>query len=262
MIIISNRFVGVKDSTGEEWKLEDNKAMPVNVHDQHTESVDLYAHIDEVTPSMTSDASVDDVSITVDSVLGISPGQVITLYEGLHFFQSLVISVVGNDINLGSPLDSAFTTAAVVHVAEWNLNIDGSSTPKIAHIFVPPLLKFDIYQINVAITDGVVMDSGKFGGIPALTNGVLFRLVNSTVKNLHLIVNNIGFSEQGFNITYDAKAPAGVYGFQAKKNWRVVNGVSLRLDGSLGDTLQCHIRDDLTDLTMVNITVNGHVVAT
>jgi hypothetical protein len=260
MIIISNRFVGIKDSTGEEWKLEENKAMPVNIQDQHTDSVDLDAHIDEALPSMTSDADLDDESITVDSVLGISQGQVIIIYEGTRFYQSLVVSVVGNDVNLASPLDSAFTTAAVIHIADWNLNVDGSSVTKIAHIFVPSAVKFDIYQINIAITDGAAMDSAKFGGISALTNGILFRAVNSRTKNLHLVVNNIGFSEQGFDISYDAKAPAGVYGFQAKKNWHSVNGISLRLDGSTGDELQCHIRDDLTELTMVNITVNGHVV--
>lgn len=260
MIIISNRFVGVKDSTGEEWKLEHNNAMPVNIQDQHTDSVDLYAHIDEVVPSMTSDANLDDESITLDSVVGVSQGKVITIYEGIYFYQSLVKSVVDNDVNLASPLDSGFTTAAIVHIAEWNLNVDGSSVSKMAHIFLPAGVKFDVYQINVAITDGVVMDSGKFGGIPALTNGILFRAVNNRIKNLHLIVNNIGFSEQGFDITYDPKAPAGVYGFQAKKNWHTVNGISLRLDGAAGDELQFYIRDDLTELTMLNISVNGHVV--
>ena len=156
-------------------------------------------------------------------------------------------------------MDFAFTTAAVIHIGTWNLAVDGSGTTKIAHIVVPPECKFNIYQLNISITDNVVMDSAKFGGISALTNGILFRMVNSTVKNLPLIVNNIGFSEQGCDISYDPKAPAGVYGFQAKKNYNIVNGVSLRLNGETNDEIQCLIRDDLTDLTMFNITINGHV---
>ena len=233
--------------------------LKVALKDQYTDSVDLYAHIDKIIPSITVNTSLYDESIIVDSIASVVAGDVIIIYEGCRFYQSIVLSAAVLTINLASPLDFAFTTAAIVHIGSWNLAVDGSVTPKIAHIVVPPLCEFNIYQINVSITDNVVMDSAKFGGIAALTNGVLFRVVNHKIKNLPLVVNNIGFSEQGFDISYDPKAPAGVYGFQAKKNYPKVNGVALRLNGTTNDEIQCIIRDDLTDLTLFNITINGHV---
>jgi hypothetical protein len=259
MIVVNNRYVGIKDSTNEEWKLDTNNAMPINIRDQFTDSIDLYAHIDKAIPSITVNTSLYDEAIVVNSIADVVAGDVIVIYEGCRFYQSLVLSAAVLTINLASPLDFAFTTAAIVHIGTWNLAVNGSVTPQIAHIFVPSECEFNIYQINISITDNVIMDSAKFGGIAALTNGILFRMVNGTIKNLPLVVNNIGFSEQGFDIKYDEKAPAGVYGFQAKKNYPIVNGVSLRLNGKTNDEIQCIIRDDLTDLTMFNITINGHI---
>jgi len=240
--------------------LSEKGNFQVEIQDQYTESVDLYAHIDKVNPSITVDTTLYDESIVVDSIASVAPGDVILICEGNRFYQSIVASAAVLTINLASPLDFAFTTAAIVHIGTWNLAVDGSGTTQIAHILPPTTAEIDIYQINVSITDNVDMDSAKFGGIAALTNGILFRVVNSTIKNLPLVVNNIGFSEQGFNIQYDPKAPAGVYGFQAKKNYHEINGISIRLDGSTNDEFQCLIRDDLTDLTLFDITVNGHIV--
>ena len=175
----------------------------VGIRARYSDSVDLYAHINNVTPSMTVDANIDDTAIVVDSIASVNAGDVIVLYEGNRFFQSLVVSAAVLTINLASPLDFAFTTAAEIHIGDWDLSVNGSITPKIAHVIAPPLAKIDVYQINVSMTDNVAMDSAKFGGIAALTNGVLFRLVNSTIKNLPLVVNNIGFAEQGFDISYD-----------------------------------------------------------
>ena len=240
--------------------LDEKGNLQVAIQDQFTESVDLYAHIDKITPSLTVDTTLYDDFIIVDSIASVVAGDVIFITEGKRFFQSIVLSAAVLTINMASSLDFAFTTAAIVHIGSWNLNVDGSGTTQIAHVLVPPEAQVDIYQINVSITDNVDMDSAKFGGIAALTNGILFRVVNHTIKNLPLVVNNIGFSEQGFNISYDPNAPAGVYGFQAKKNYHEVNGVSLRLNGKTNDKLECLIRDDLTDLSLFDITVNGHIV--
>jgi len=259
----NNTNIQIEDADGNVQRgslVKQAGSQDVAVRDQFTRSIDLYAHIDKVTPTITVDTNIDDKSITVDSIISVAAGDVIIIYEGDRVFQSIVVSAAVNTINIASPLDFAFTTAAIVHVGLWNLAVNGSSTPVIAHIVLPTSVKWDIYQINVSITDNVVMDSAKFGGIAALTNGLIFRIVNGETKNLALVVNNIGFSEQGFTISYDAKAPAGVYGFQARKNYHITNGVSLRLDGNTGDELQCIISDDLGDLTLLDITINGHVV--
>ncbi|MCK5025114.1 MAG: hypothetical protein KAS15_00885 [Nanoarchaeota archaeon] len=239
--------------------LNEKGIFQVSVKDQYTNSVDLYAHINQAAPLITVNTNLNDESIIVNSIAAVNDGDAIFISEGCKFYQSLVTSTSVLTINLASPLDFAFTTKAAVHIGPWNLAVDGSVTQKIAHILVPPGCEFNILQLTISITDNVVMDSAKFGGILALTNGILFRIKNGFVKNLPLVVNNIGFAEQGCDIRYDDKAPAGVYGFQAKKNYLKTNGVVLRLKGETHDQLQCIIRDDLTDLTMMNITVNGHM---
>lgn len=240
--------------------LDERGNLRVAKQEQITDSVDLYAHIGNAFPSITVDTNIDDKAITVDSISGVSAGDVIMIYEGCRFYQSIVLSAAALDINLASPLDFAFTIAAEVHIGTGNLNVDGSTTSKIAHIVVPPDCEFNIYQINVSITDNVVMDSAKFGGMAELTNGILFRVANHTIKNLPLVVSNLSFAEQGFIIQYDTKAPAGVYAFRARKNYSKINGAVLRLNGKTNDELQCIIQDDLTDLTLFDISVNGHVV--
>jgi len=236
------------------------QALDVAIQCQFTQSIDLYAHIDKAFPQITVDTAIDDRSITVNSVADIIAGDIIIILEKERIFQSIVLSVSENTINFASPLDYAFTTNGEIHTGTRNIAVDGSSTPQVAHVEVPPLVSWDICRIAGHITDDTAMDSAKFGGISALTNGIVLRLAKENIKNLMLIESNIGFAEQGFTLEYDAKAPAGVYGFIASKNNHVINGISLRLSGPDNDQLQCIIQDDLTDLTSFSIVVNGHAV--
>ena len=235
-----------------------NKPEYADLEVQNT--VNLYAQITNATPSITVNTNMNDESITVNSVASVSAGDVITIYEGSRFYQSIVASAAGNTVGLGSPLDYAFTIDADVYIGDWNVAVDGSVASKTARVLAPPAGVFCIHRIHVAITDDTAMDSAKFGGITALTNGILFRVVNGATQNLPLVVNNMGFSEQGFDIQYDPKAPAGVYGFIAKLNLPDAPGAILRIAGSGNDELQCIIRDNLTSLTMFNINIQGHVV--
>jgi hypothetical protein len=227
---------------------------------QNVDSVELYLHVDKAAPTITSDTTIDDESLAVDSIVDVAAGDVIYLCEDVRFYQSIVTSTAAGTINLATPLDFAFTTAADVYVGSWNLNLDGSGTTKVAHMIPPCSAVFEIYQITVSMTDATAMDSAKFGGLTALTNGILFRVKNGRKKNLALVVNNTGFTEFGFDVTYDAKPPAGVYGMVAKKNYYETNGVLLKIDGASGDEIECYIRDDLTGLTLMAITVNGRVI--
>lgn len=240
---------------------ESNGAIPVNVQCLHTDSVDLYLHLDEAQPSITATASLDDTTLTVNSVAGVSAGDAITVYEGDRFFQSLVVSAVGTTITLASPLDYGFGPTAQLRVGAWNFNVDGSTTPVKAAIWAPPAAQFDLHSVQVTMTSTTVMDSAKFGGIAALTNGVLFRIVDGVTKNLPLIVNNTGFHEIGFSLVYDEKAPAGVYGLRASKNYCEVNGRSVKLGCCSSDELQFWIRDDLTGLDLLSVAVNGHILS-
>ena len=108
--------------------------------------------------------------------------------------------------------------------------------------------------------DGAAMDGIMFGGIAALTKGIVINVENGITKNHAIIVNNTGFYEHGFNIEYDDRAGgSGVYTIRGVKNVHSGNGVSLRISG-IADFFKLIIRDDLTGLTQFVMTVAGHIV--
>lgn len=237
-----------------------DRSLDVNIQDQYSESVDLYFCSSYISPTLSSALTIGDKVFDVVDATGITAQQSINITENDRFFQSIITDVTGTTITMASPVDYAFTTGSTLCVGDWNLAKDGSTTSIKAYISPPPNAKFDIYSINVNITDQSVMDSAQFGGITALTNGVLFRTEDGTIKNLPVVTNNIGFQEIGFTLQYDSKAPSGFYGMAAKKNYSITNGICFLLDGSTGDELQIWIQDDLTGLDLLSVTANGHVV--
>ena len=237
--------------------IADSGAVPVNVQYGCSEPFDLYLYKITVTLTITSGVTLGDTVINVVSTVGVNVGDVITFYEGTRFYQSLVMATTETSVTVGSPIDYAYTTSTLIEVGLWNMAIDGSTTTQIFSIKSPPDSDVDIHSINCSITDSSEMDSGKFGGIPQLSKGIIFRFVNSIKKNLALVVNNLGFWEIGFDIAYDDKAPAGTYGFKARRHIPTVNGVILKLVGD--GEFQVHIQDDLTDLDLLACSINGNV---
>lgn len=157
-------------------------------------------------------------------------------------------------------LDWAMGKDAVIEAGIWSVNVDGSDTTQIFSIKSPPLASIGIHTINCSMLDVTDMDDGTFGGLSALTNGILFRYIDGVVKNLAVIVNNMGFWEIGFRTEYSAKAPAGQYGFKARRHVPEVNGVKIRLTSGGASEFQVHVRDDLTDLNLVACVINGHML--
>ena len=255
----TGKFVPEDGTAAVNVVVKDKKAFRTNIAETTNETVNLYLTIDVVTPSIAVNTVINSRSLTVVNAAGILAGHAITIKEGSRHFQSIIQSVVGNTINMASGLDYAFTTAASVRVGNWNLNLDGSIATKTAYIQPPPNAIYEIHEVRMSITDDVAMDSAKFGGITALTNGLLFRLTNGITKNGPLIVNNIGFAEQGFEVFYDDKAPAGLYGVRTRINIKSVFGSVLRINGATGDKLNLLIQDNLTDLSLVTCTVSGNV---
>jgi len=254
--------VGFIDSAGRELLLESNNAIPINVQDQHSEPIDLYFCRTVLTTNPTSAENIDSKTVTVASVVGASVGDCINILENGRLFQALVQDITDSTITFNCPLDMAITTSAIVKVSKWNMNVDGSTTSSIYKIKPPTGVMWDINRIIVGMLDDVAMDDSKFGGITALTNGVVFRQLNHINKNLFVVSDNGGFRERSFDAQYLAKAPAGVYGFGVRKtfNGQDKSGVSIRLDGDNGDELEIIIQDNLTALTKFACVAQGHVV--
>jgi len=241
--------------------LENNGGVPVNIQDQTTESIDMYLCKNNGTTNPTNPISLDDKTITVDSVTGAVIGDCIDIKEGARFFQGIITDITGSVISFASPVDYAFTENAIVYFGEWDLaQANGSVTPVTYYLQPPANATYDIYSITISITDNDTMDDSKFGGITQLTNGLVGRIDDGYTKQLFLISNNAGFREYGFDIEYPTKVPAGIYAISGKKNYHSNNGVALRIDGSTDDTINVIVQDNLTGLSKFAIVVHGHII--
>ena len=253
--------VYIKDpTTGKQVSVEANGGLAVNIQDQHSETVDLYLYRLDASPTLTSSIAVDDVIFDIDTNADISNGDVITIYEGTYFYQALVTSSTVITVTVSTPCDKVFTVAATVEVGPWNMAVDGT-TPQTFKIHPPAGLDFDIYGLTISGLSASSMDATTFLGIAGgITNGLLLRQVNAITKNLGLIVNNLGFEEFGYTVTYTTANKFSEYGVVMHKNISATNGVSLRLGGTTSDEIQAIIRDNLSVESLLAIIVKGHVV--
>lgn len=250
-------------------RLESNGAVPVNIQDQTTQIIDLHAHQDISNLTLIDDTIIGSMNIIIEHDVTIAVGQIIHFEENKRASQSEIVSILidtpiaGQDtINLDTPMDYAYTTLSGIHNGNINLNVNGAITSQTFHISPPKDTKWDIVRMVLIIEDNSAMDSGKFGGITELTNGVVFRKKDGTYYNIFNAKSNSDFAVHAYDIAYDDRAPAGIYGFRARRTFggQSKNGVVIRLDGNAGDQFQGIIQDDLTGLTKFHLIVQGHVV--
>jgi hypothetical protein len=267
---------------------ESNGAIPVNIQDQHTEIIDLY--LTQLLDTCSLDIAVAIGGTTARiTTTGATPvtGNILSLKEGTAFYQAEILTarrvfmltsppVAGNpvadnqydltyDLTLDTPLDFDFTTGAICNLGNQNAQVDGSATPKIFSVSPVGLvagIAWDITRIIILITDNVVMDDAKFGGITALPKGIVLRKKDILYKNIFNAKTNGELALRCYDTAYSDKAPAGFYGFRARRTFagQEKNGVTIRLNADDNDELQLIIQDDLTGLTKVNIIAQGHVI--
>lgn len=237
-------------------------ALDIAIQDQTTEIIDMFFHENLGLFTLAAPVAVNDTALTVVSGHGVVAGQMVTLEEQDHWFQSEVTSVGATTINLAVLTDSAFTVGCRCEYGPYNMNVDGSVTPRIFKVDTHALVttEWDITRILMGIVDDNSMDDGKFGGIAALTNGIVLRIVDGKTKNLFNARTNGELALRAYDLTYADKAPAGLYGLRMRSTFSGMDkrGVTIRLGP--GDELQLIVRDDLTGLTSFNIIAQGHVV--
>jgi hypothetical protein len=238
----------------------------VAIQDQHSPLVDIKfeKHLESTT--LSANYNIDDTIITVPDSTGFISGSDICITEDDRYFQAKVLSVAisapNKMLTLDTPLDYDFTTSAIVKRCTQSLNIDGSGTTQYFHVKAPIGVKWDIVRIIFFIEDNNVMDSAKFGGMTALTKGIILRQKNGIYNNIFNIKSNGGLAARVYELEYDSKAPSGVYGLRAMRTFggQDRNGVVVRLDGDTDEELQLIIQDDLTGLTKFEIVAQGHTV--
>lgn len=249
-----------------------NGSIDVNRQDQTTEIIDL--HLSRLIQVITivTNTSIDDTVVTISSAAEPTDGNTVCLKESTAFYQGTILSHAANgpnwDITLDTPLDFAFTTVGGCSERSINLAVNGSVTPvefSVSPADLTPGTKWDITRMIFQMLDDAAMDDGTFGGIAALTKGVYLRHIDGITKNIFNVKTNGDFAAHMYDIDYSDKAPAGQYGFRARRSFagEDKNGVVIRLSESgvgESDTLKLVVQDDLSGLISFQAIVQGHVV--
>lgn len=244
--------------------LEDNGAIPVNIQDQTTPPILVYMNQVQGTAVLTANFTINSYNITINDSTGITVGDYVGVFSKEYnmFYTGNVLAVNGLIVTMDTPSDFNFTIGDIFQCGIKEMNVDGSITPQIFSLRADPNLDItvDVTRIIIHITDNVVMDDEKFGGLTKLNRGIVLRRKDGTYQNLFNVKTNGEFGELAFDKTYDFKAPAGFYGFTSRLTFAGSNkmGVAIRLGQD--EDLQLIIQDDLTDLNTFRIMVEGHVV--
>lgn len=247
--------------------LESNGAIPVNIRDQTTLALNLnFIQALGVPTFLQNDVFADGLEINVTNTSGFVDGVFIGIFsgEGFFYFGEQMGSVIGNTVTLDTPLDNNFSsvTSQVLRFSR-ELAVDGSITTQVFQI--GPIgeaqnVELDITRIMGYLQDGSSMDDSLFGGLPALSNGVVFRKNNGVFQNFWNAKSNGDLALLTFDFSYTSRAPSGSFGARFRNSYagQEKHGVTIRLEP--GDILEILIQDDLSGLESFRMMAQGHVV--
>ena len=252
-------------------------AIPVFVQDQTTEMLDLVFIEEKVTGlTLNTDTVIDTRTVTLSSGHGLTTANSfdhlleISNIASQIFYRGRIVTVVGDVVTLSPALDNIFTVAGstlltgnpnmVQDTATGNA-IDGSVTPVIFSVKPIASQSGDITKVIVGATSSNESDLTTIGGAPGLAIGLLLRAKrpNGTFKNLFSYRNNFDIVLHGFEIiTLTPKAGNATRGFAARVVFagQEQHGVTLRLDGALGEELQLVIYELMDNTGSGNITMS------
>lgn len=244
-----------------------NKAWAVYVQDQTTALLSVPFLIERNTTALAQDTVVNSRTVELSPGHSAVVGQIIEVAEEQQesaFLQSQILAVNVNTITIDQPINRVFSAAtAVVVLSSRHMNVNGSVTPQVFSVLPLSNQSGDMTRVVFDIRDDAEMDFTTFGGLPALTNGCVLRVNNGdgTYRNIFNFKSNGDILEQAFDgLFLQPKQGGTIKGFVAKLTWggQGNHGVAVRLDGSLNESLEVVVQDDLTGLTFFNIIAQGH----
>lgn len=241
---------------------EDVGAVGVSVQDQTTVPFQYYLMREDKTDiTLTAPASIGD------SVINVSPGHGFTGsgesavgWENNRLFQAKVLSVAVDSITLDEPLSFDMTTAATIVRGVTNLAVDGSVTPQIfKYLARQTIIPIDITTVLVNMVHSTVGDDSKFGNLTELSTGLLFRSESDVVTgNLGNFSKNGTFREFAASVDYTDKGGGGAFATDIRFDIRRDFGVVIRNYPSINQTIFAQVRDDLSGLTSLRVSLTGH----
>lgn len=244
--------------------IEADGNVPVNLQDQSSRMVAALLHVDLNDGQLLSvQTTVGDLTVTLTAGHGAVAGNIVIIREGINWFFAGVLSVATNVLTLDTPLDAVFTTSADVTIADANLNKDGSTTTVEAHAIPPDGAVWDVTRLHVILIDDAAMDFTTFGGIGALTKGLVFGKSSDTApQNIANVKTNGDLILFAVDHSFQDKVGGGEYSFAAQYQFGGQSGVgvTMRLNSLENDSIRLLIQDDLRAVSSIRFVAIGHVV--
>lgn len=235
----------------------------ITIGDQFSDIVDYFLCRELFSLELAIDAVIDQYTVTVVDGSSVVNGTYICIQEGTRALQAKVLSGGGtNTLTLDTPLDYAFTTAATIANRSPEMNVNGSVTPVVFRLAPIAGVKWDVTRIIGSMTHSAAPNDGLFGGIDALTRGIVVRKSDGIHHTIFNAKTNGEMKERMYDVQYASAPPTGLEGTSFRRTFagQDKNGVTIRLDGDLGESLEIIIQDDLSTLASFRVVAQGHLV--
>ena len=246
-------------------------AVNVKVIPDHPSWVNGYFHRLGIVTFLSVGSIAGDTQVEVADVAGFSVGDALHLGSTPNptepqrpFITS--IDIPNDVLILDRPLDNAFPIAsgAAQAIIDLTQGTAGATlTSPVISRYSPGLNKVEhIERILLSMTHSLAGDDSKFGGISALTNGVVVRLSqNGVIRTLSNWKNNGDIILDQFDVRYSDRAgggPGGGNGTAGRGSYNKA-GASLTLDSAAGDFMEIRVQDPLEDLNSFRIKAQGEI---
>lgn len=243
-------------------------SLDVYLQDQTTRSVDFALLRSIGGPyTLANPTVVGSYDIELTAGHPFVGGEMIFLASAEQRLTALVMSVLVNVITLNIPVPVVFPVATTyVGNVSANMNVNGSVTPVAFYVLLGAIatVSIDITRVHIWIVDDAAMDDTKFAGIAALTRGCLPRIIRADGSieysgNTFRTNGELGLSAS--EKTYEDKSGGGLYGLTVRYilGGQSGRGVVIRLDP--GDRFEILVQDDLTAVSSIYTTAQGHYVS-
>jgi hypothetical protein len=240
-----------------------SRGVAVFVQDQTTESLDIPFLLDRGAFAVNGDTTRDSRFFNATAGHSIAVGEIIELADSVTFMQAKVLGVIVDAIEIDTPINHVYLDGASGTRSTGDMRVDGSVTPQVFTILPLAGQAGDLTRVILRIESGSAMDYTKFGSLAALTNGCVLRVKrsNGDFRNQVNFKTNGDFIEKAYDNIPQAKSGGGGFGLVSRLTYagQSKHGVTIRIDGDLGEEWQLVIQDDLSaGLTLLQMSAAGH----
>ena len=243
-------------------------AIDVHFAEVHNEVVNqlFNKHIGPST-TLTAVSAVGAIQVQVVNAAIFIVGDVVEIHNGNTETTFPIITSLpgGNIVVFDRPLDFAYAIGDDVDLLHTDLStVAGTlAAPEIHEIKPPAGQIWYINRIILTMTHSIAADDGKFGGIAALTNGVILRAtVSGQTGTFTNWKTNEDIRLDMFDVVYNDKAGGpGGNGTSGRGSFSRI-GVIVPLNGDNGDFMDILIQDSLVGLDSFFINGQGYIERT